>query len=42
MNARAYVGRSPEQVTEFLENEVSPVLKKYASALSEKAAELKV
>ena len=38
-----YIGRCPEQVAEFLEEEVEPVLKQYAAALNaESGAELKV
>ena len=37
-----YTGRCPEQVTEFLRDQVSPILKKYAHALCGSAAELKV
>ena len=37
-----YIGRCPEQVDEFLANEVQPVLDKYADALSAKETELKV
>ena len=37
-----YIGRCPEQVSEFLAEEVRPVLEKYADALTEKSAELKV
>ncbi len=35
MDPAKFVGRAPEQVDEFLENEVAPVLKKYKSELSE-------
>lgn len=42
LDPRAYVGRAPEQVTEFLKNDVSPVLSKYAALLTEKPADLKV
>ena len=42
MDARKYVGRSPEQVTEFLSNDVFPVLTKYSSLISETGADLKV
>ena len=42
MDARKYVGRSPEQVTEFLNNDVRPVLNKYSSLISDNDAELKV
>ena len=42
MDAHKYVGRSPEQVTDFLRNDVKPVLERYADLLSEKNADLKV
>ena len=37
-----YIGRCPEQVEEFLTEEVQPVLEKYADVLGEKETELKV
>ena len=37
-----YIGRCPEQVEEFLAEEVQPVLEKYAGVLGEKETELKV
>ena len=37
-----YIGRCPEQVEEFLAEEVQPVLEKYADVLGEKETELKV
>ena len=37
-----YIGRCPQQVEEFLDEEVAPVLAQYADALDEKATELKV
>ncbi len=37
-----YIGRCPEQVAEFLEGEVKPVLEKYADALNGAQADLKV
>ena len=37
-----YIGRCPEQVEEFLAQEVRPVLEKYDSALSGTETELKV
>ena len=37
-----YIGRCPEQVEEFLDEEVAPVLAQYADALDEQATELKV
>ena len=38
----AYIGRAPQQVTDFLRDCVRPVLDKYADLLKSKAAELKV
>ncbi len=40
-DARLFVGRSPEQVTEFVEMEVEPVRRRYADKLGQRA-ELKV
>ena len=37
-----YIGRCPEQVTEFLEEDIRPVLARYPHALEGKQAELKV
>lgn len=37
-----YIGRCPEQVTEFLANEIQPVLEQYADALTGGEVELKV
>ena len=37
-----YIGRCPQQVEEFLDEEVAPMLEQYADALDEKATELKV
>jgi adenylosuccinate lyase len=37
-----YIGRCPEQVTEFLQGHVAPVLARYPDALQGSAAELKV
>ena len=42
IDAKAYVGRSPQQVSEFLENDVRPVLKRYSTLLKDAGAELKV
>ncbi len=42
MDAVKYVGRSPEQVTEFLKNDVKPILDHYSNLLSENNADLKV
>jgi len=37
-----YIGRCPEQVTEFLQQEIAPVLTKYPEALQGSDVELKV
>ena len=37
-----YIGRCPEQVTEFLATEIQPVLEQYADALTGGEVELKV
>lgn len=42
LDAHAYIGRSPEQVSEFIENDVCPVLEKYSHLLKNSASELKV
>ena len=42
MEPSAYIGRCPQQVDEFLDTCVAPVLEKYAAALSSKETELKV
>ncbi|MCC8182619.1 MAG: adenylosuccinate lyase [Clostridiales bacterium] len=42
LEPRRYIGRSPDQVTEFLENDVRPVLEQYASALDGRKVELSV
>jgi len=42
LDARAYIGRSPQQVSEFLENDVCPVLEKYSHLLKNTGSELKV
>ena len=42
MEPSRYIGRCPEQVTEFLEDCVRPVLERYADALDGGEAELKV
>ena len=41
LDGRRYVGRAPEQVEEFLEAEVDPVLSKYAS-IARREAEIRV
>ena len=38
----AYIGRAPQQMTDFLEEYVKPVLKKYSDLLTDSSAELKV
>ena len=42
MDPALYIGRCPQQVDEFLENCIQPVLDKYADALKAKAVELTV
>jgi len=42
MDAREYIGRSKEQVTEFLQNEVRPVLTRYSNLVIQSETELKV
>jgi adenylosuccinate lyase len=42
VNPVEFVGRAPQQVTEFLANEINPVLEKYASELSCEAEEVNV
>lgn len=42
MEPSKYIGRCPEQVTEFLASEVQPVLERYADALVGEDTELKV
>lgn len=42
MDASKYVGRSPRQVTEFLEQEVAPILEKYSRLIAQSETELKV
>ena len=42
LEPRAYIGRCPQQVEEFLETCVAPVLERYADALEDKETELKV
>ena len=42
LDARAYVGRAPQQVTEFLDGEVRPVLAKYQDLLDTSRPELQV
>ena len=42
LDARKYVGRAPEQVTEFLKNEVDPILARYTHLFNAADTELKV
>ena len=42
LDASRYIGRCPEQVDEFLEQEVKPVLERYQSALTRQDTELTV
>lgn len=42
MEPSKYIGRCPEQVTDFLNEAVKPVLEAYSDALNGKKAELKV
>lgn len=42
MEPKRYIGRCPEQVTEFLEEQIAPVLERYADALSGEGTELTV
>jgi len=42
MDARKYIGRSKEQVAEFLKNVVRPVLTRYSNLVIQSDTELKV
>lgn len=42
MRPEVYIGRCPEQVTEFLTNDIQPILERYPSALSGENTELSV
>ncbi len=42
LNSHAYIGRSPQQVSEFLENDVFPILEKYSLLLKNSESELRV
>jgi adenylosuccinate lyase len=42
LDPKNYIGRCPQQVEEFLQNDVQPVLDRYAAALTGSTAELKV
>uniref|UniRef100_A0A1B6MKD4 Adenylosuccinate lyase n=2 Tax=Graphocephala atropunctata TaxID=36148 RepID=A0A1B6MKD4_9HEMI len=42
LDPSTFVGRAPDQVTEFLRDEVAPVLKKYEGKISEKSVTLEI
>ncbi|MDD5597523.1 MAG: adenylosuccinate lyase [Victivallaceae bacterium] len=42
VNPAEFIGRAPEQVTEFLENHIDPVLEKYAAELNSGTEEISV
>uniref|UniRef100_A0A1B6F9S4 Adenylosuccinate lyase n=1 Tax=Cuerna arida TaxID=1464854 RepID=A0A1B6F9S4_9HEMI len=42
LDPSTFVGRAPDQVTEFLKDEVAPVLKKYEGKISEKSVTLEI
>jgi adenylosuccinate lyase len=42
LDPKNYIGRCPQQVEDFLQNDVNPVLEEYAAALKGSTAELKV
>lgn len=42
LDPKLYIGRCPEQVSEFIADCVAPVLKKYSTALERKDTELTV
>lgn len=42
LEAERYIGRCPQQVEEFLAEQVRPVLDRYAAALQQKDTELTV
>lgn len=42
LDPSAYIGRCPQQVEEFLRQEIAPVLERYARALDQRDTELKV
>jgi adenylosuccinate lyase len=42
LDPQNYIGRCPQQVDDFLKNDVNPVLEQYSSALKGSTAELKV
>jgi adenylosuccinate lyase len=42
LDPQNYIGRCPQQVEDFLQNDVNPVLEEYAAALKGSTAELKV
>ncbi|MEG0036408.1 MAG: lyase family protein, partial [Oscillospiraceae bacterium] len=42
MNPNAYVGRAPQQVRDFLDTEVQPILERYTDLISKKGSKLRV
>ena len=42
LDPKSYIGRAPQQVTDFLQWEIAPILEKYADDLTNDTAELKV
>ena len=42
LETERYIGRCPQQVEDFLREDVQPVLERYADALNGKETELKV
>lgn len=42
LNPKLYIGRAPEQVEEFLKNEIYPVIKKYKKEIEDIVPEIKV
>ena len=42
LNPKAYIGRAPEQVDDFLNDEVKPLLNRYSAYLTGEMTELKV
>ena len=42
MDPSAYIGRCPEQVTEFIEQVIDPIRRRYTGLLNDKQAELSV
>jgi len=42
LEAKAYIGRAPEQVAHFIDDSVTPILKKYAQSLEHSSPEVRV